>query len=415
MESDRIFCSKCGAENKKSSKFCKKCGAALYYVSQPNKPSVAWYLLPIILGAVFLGWLGGIIGYIVLRVKDEKMAKNVLYVGIGTLVLGIILVILVAMVPSPPPVDTGVPISTPTPVAVMPTPTPTQYPWKSILIWEDRAPTGISRNILEVNVDLGRQLSSNEFKSLSEKVTLIDENGREYRSLGRSSGEGVTKSQSLFDSEGQVWVLSWSWHADFAYSFVFEVESESSSYTLSWPDYPPLEVGNPFQSVFCLGCIEEETPASTPVVTLTPTSPAEQERISSPRSLPTGTFIVKKLKGGDGDLTIENGLEWDAIAVLSKSNEPNIALMSVYIRSDDSYTITGIPDGVYILYYALGKDWDSSSKKFTITQVYKRFEEELEFETTRTRYTTFTAALYPVFGGTAETEPVDEANFPELS
>jgi PKD repeat protein len=140
------------------------------------------------------------------------------------------------------------------------------YPWKSILIWEGRAPAGISGNVLEVNVDLGRQLSSNEFKSLSEKVKLIDENGREYRPFGRISSERAT--HSFLDSEGQVWV---SWHADFAYGFVFAVQSRSSNYTLSWCDYPPLAVGNPFQSPFCLGCVEEETPASTPTTIVTPT------------------------------------------------------------------------------------------------------------------------------------------------
>lgn len=115
MESDRIFCSKCGTENE-TGNFCKKCGASLREVSKPNNPSGAWYLLPL-----FFGILGGIIGYIVLKVKDEKMAKNILYVGLGTFVLGIILI---AAMPSPPPSDTGVPISAPTPVAVTPTPTP---------------------------------------------------------------------------------------------------------------------------------------------------------------------------------------------------------------------------------------------------------------------------------------------------
>jgi hypothetical protein len=73
------------------------------------------------------GILGGIIGYIVIKVKDEKMAKNILYVGLGTFVLGIIFI---AAVPSPPPSDTGdleVPPSSPsqTPVA---TPSPSLIP-----------------------------------------------------------------------------------------------------------------------------------------------------------------------------------------------------------------------------------------------------------------------------------------------
>ena len=136
-----------------------------------------------------------------------------------------------------------------------------------------------------------------------------------------------------------------------------------------------------------------------------------------PRRLLTGTFIVKKLSGGRGELTIENGLSSDAVVVLSKSTRPKIALMSVYLQSENTYTITGIPDGVYILYYSFGEDWDSNSKKFTVTQTYGRFKEELEFKTTTTGthidYTGYAATLHPVPGGTAKTEHVSEADFPE--
>ena len=107
MANDKIYCSKCGAENEVGSGFCKKCGADLHAASA-EKPSNWWYLLPILFGI-----LGGIIGYIVIKVKDEKMAKNILYVGLGTFVLGIIFI---AAVPSPPPTPEApvpTPISTP--------------------------------------------------------------------------------------------------------------------------------------------------------------------------------------------------------------------------------------------------------------------------------------------------------------
>jgi len=129
MANDKIYCSKCGAENEVGSGFCKKCGADLHAAST-EKPSNWWYLLPILFGI-----LGGIIGYIVIKVKDEKMAKNILYVGLGTFMLGIILI---AAVPSPPPSDTGVPevptsLPSPTPIATSsltsaPTPVPTSTP-----------------------------------------------------------------------------------------------------------------------------------------------------------------------------------------------------------------------------------------------------------------------------------------------
>lgn len=151
MANDKIYCSKCGAENEVGSGFCKKCGADIHAASA-EKPSNWWYLLPILFGI-----LGGIIGYIVIKVKDEKMAKNILYVGLGTFVLGIILI---AAVPSPPPSDTGVPevppsSSSPIPVAT-PSPTPTPIllitkPTKDMLPVRENIPsefrTGSIRNV----------------------------------------------------------------------------------------------------------------------------------------------------------------------------------------------------------------------------------------------------------------------------
>ena len=42
-----------------------------------KKPTAAWYLMPI-----FLGWLGGLIMYLVLKDENKSMAKNGLIIGI---------------------------------------------------------------------------------------------------------------------------------------------------------------------------------------------------------------------------------------------------------------------------------------------------------------------------------------------
>ena len=53
----------------------------------PEKPrSNWWFLLPI-----FMGIIGGIIAYFVLRNDDPKKAKNCLYLGLALMVIGIIL------------------------------------------------------------------------------------------------------------------------------------------------------------------------------------------------------------------------------------------------------------------------------------------------------------------------------------
>jgi len=50
-----------------------------------------WFLLPI-----FLGLIGGIIAYFILRNDDSKKGKNCLYLGIILAIIGIILNLIVA-------------------------------------------------------------------------------------------------------------------------------------------------------------------------------------------------------------------------------------------------------------------------------------------------------------------------------
>lgn len=51
-----------------------------------NKPSAAYYLLPL-----FLGIIGGIIGYFMLKDQDRRMAKNVLLFGVVFLFLEMVI------------------------------------------------------------------------------------------------------------------------------------------------------------------------------------------------------------------------------------------------------------------------------------------------------------------------------------
>jgi len=53
---------------------------------QERERSSWWFLLPI-----FLGLIGGVIAYFVLRHDDPKKAKNCLYLGIVLAVIGIMI------------------------------------------------------------------------------------------------------------------------------------------------------------------------------------------------------------------------------------------------------------------------------------------------------------------------------------
>ena len=55
----------------------------------PKSRNSTWYLLPI-----FVGMIGGIIGYLIIRKDDPCKAKNCIYIGIVMMVIGIIFNIL---------------------------------------------------------------------------------------------------------------------------------------------------------------------------------------------------------------------------------------------------------------------------------------------------------------------------------
>jgi hypothetical protein len=53
---------------------------------EERKRSAIWYLLPI-----FMGIVGGIIGYFEVRNDDPRLAKRLLYIGLGITAISIIL------------------------------------------------------------------------------------------------------------------------------------------------------------------------------------------------------------------------------------------------------------------------------------------------------------------------------------
>ena len=162
---------------------------------------------------------------------------------------------------------------------------------------------------------------------------------------------------------------------------------------------------------------ETATPTNTPAPTPTNTPTTLPSPTPTPRRLATGTLIKQVGEtNGLGELSIDNGQELDAVAVLSDLNgTPRTA---VYIRSNEAFTIAGIPDGAYHLYFSLGEDWDSSSARFTRRTSFFRFEDSLSFKTvpieTGQQYTTWQVTLHAVAGGTAQTDPVPEEEFPNV-
>jgi hypothetical protein len=132
--------------------------------------------------------------------------------------------------------------------------------------------------------------------------------------------------------------------------------------------------------------------------------------------IPLGTFrplsgAVKSDQrgGGYGELTVDNGTTKDGVVILTLSDDP---VMAAYIRSGGSFTMKGIRDGTYYLYFSTGAEWNG--RAFTTTPSHQKFEDAFEFTTGATTYSTWSVTLHGVVGGTAAAEDVDESEFPKI-
>ena len=63
------------------------------YKTIREKPSKIWYLLPI-----FLGPIGGIIGYFLVKDRDKKFAERLLIVGVIMIVIGFVLSFIITFI-----------------------------------------------------------------------------------------------------------------------------------------------------------------------------------------------------------------------------------------------------------------------------------------------------------------------------
>jgi len=110
-------------------------------------------------------------------------------------------------------------------------------------------PSQIGKITLEVNIDLGREFSGDELNSLRDtirdEVKLIDDEGREFSPV---EGSPVAMFQR-YTKNGE----DMAWISQNAYRIKFDVKSKTCNYALHWPGYPPLDIGNPFETLYVLG------------------------------------------------------------------------------------------------------------------------------------------------------------------
>ena len=132
----------------------------------------------------------------------------------------------------------------------------------------------------------------------------------------------------------------------------------------------------------------------------------------------TGTFIKDMQRYGLGELTIINdNSQKDALAVITGLNQE--PLMKVFIRSKETFKISGISDGEYNVYFRIGNSWDQANSKFLENEVLYKLDRPLKFETEETwegtSYSSWTIALEEAVSDAnqaMERIPVPEEDFP---
>jgi hypothetical protein len=181
------------------------------------------------------------------------------------------------------------------------------------------------------------------------------------------------------------------------------------------PDLPPTSTLVPTRS-------PSATPTSAPTATRPPATPTDTrppptpEPTSPPTDTPPPPFrpptgmLEDHSPGGQGQLLIKNGTDADALVVLTGLDDK--AVKSAYIRNAESFSMTGIPDGTYRLYYSKGEAFSQETNRFTRNATYQRLDSTIEFTTSATQYTAWEVTLYGVAGGNVGSEQVDPSKFP---
>lgn len=113
---------------------------------------------------------------------------------------------------------------------------------------------------------------------------------------------------------------------------------------------------------------------------------------------------------GHGELRLQNSNTDDRLVVITRNTEP---VMSAYLRAGESFTINGIPDGTYRLYYSQGEDWDGTA--FTHNVKTSRSSGALLFTTTERTYSTWNIDIFVPSGGNTDVEAIPTDAFPVLA
>jgi hypothetical protein len=136
-------------------------------------------------------------------------------------------------------------------------------------------------------------------------------------------------------------------------------------------------------------------------------------------SRPTNGNIVRDTissRDSKASLTMINGLHEDAYVKLVHNGR---CVASFYVRGDDRFTFSGIPDGDYIVMYCLGFGWDTSAQDFKRGRSAVRYDDTMSYKTRvienqfsrTTYYDEMSLTLHKTALGNATTTDIDPTQF----
>ena len=154
----------------------------------------------------------------------------------------------------------------------------------------------------------------------------------------------------------------------------------------------------------------------TTLVTAMPTNVLDQTPLPTAvaRQAKNNQSFKNALSGGLGRLTVKNQYTQDLVFILTDNNLKTLA--SIYVRAGEESKLEKIRDGKYSFFFVSGTDWDDKRLGFAREPHYFRFEQMLEFKTTKVQsgqqFTTFEVLLGPNVGGFEEITGTTGSNFP---
>ena len=150
--------------------------------------------------------------------------------------------------------------------------------------------------------------------------------------------------------------------------------------------------------------------SSPPAVTALQPQPCPADSVIQPRS---STELGADHRGGLGRLSVSNGSQFDAVAVLLGAAN-DVPLRAIYIRRDELGVITQLPPGRYRLRFQFGSSWHVS-RYFCQVVGTSEFDDQFDFDEVEdsdgVEYKTFEVTLHPVPQGTATTRSIPNTAF----